>query len=474
MKNIIFTYRKTIGLLVVVSTLLISCERELSDDAVLATFPTTGEVFTDAPVGLTDQFFESFDPATGANTEGFGTDDNVAYQGNSSIRIDVPSPNDANGSYIGGIFTDRGAGRNLTGYDALTFWAKGSTTAVVGQIGFGTDFVENRYAASIRNVELSTDWRKYIIPIPDPSKLTQEKGMFIFSAGTESTNGMGYTFWLDEIRFEKLGTIGQVRPAMFDGEENFELSFIGTSAPIPSNSVTFNLATGENVKVNAEPSYFDWTSSNPSVVGISDLGVTEVIGSGEATITATMAGVEAEGSLRIEVLGEFEAAPTPPARDPNDVISIFSDAYAFTPVDYYNGFFTPDGQTTQGGADIFINGEVTISYTDLNFVGIGTFNTVSPINANDMTHFHVDINVREAIQPGDFITIQLLNNVGGLESSGTYTITGDQLLSQEWASFDIALDDFGLAARNQLGLIFFISDATISDIYVDNIYYYRE
>ena len=32
------------------------CERDLSEDAVAATFPSTAEVYTDAPVGLTDEF----------------------------------------------------------------------------------------------------------------------------------------------------------------------------------------------------------------------------------------------------------------------------------------------------------------------------------------------------------------------------------------------------------------------------------
>ena len=70
------------------------------------------------------------------------------------------------------------------------------------------------------------------------------------------------------------------------------------------------------------------------------------------------------------------------------------------PVDYYNGYFLDGFQTTQGQDDIFINGDNVINYTDLNFVAIGTFLDVAPINANDMTHLHVDINVREAVQSG--------------------------------------------------------------------------
>ena len=168
----------------------------------------------------------------------------------------------------------------------------------------------------------------------------------------------------------------------------------------------------------------------------------------------------------------------------DSVISIFSDAYTNVPVDYYNGFFVPDGQTTQGGtgfdggppgADIVVNGDGIINYTDLNFVGIGTFLNVSPVDASGMTHIHVDINVQEAIDNNDYIKLQLLNGVQTAnESSGTVIIGDGELLQNEWVSLDIPLADFGLIDRSQLGLIFFISDETISNIYVDNIYYYND
>ena len=67
---------------------LVSCERSLSDDVVPAIFNNSAEIFTDAPEGLTDQFFVSFDPATGANVDGFDVDNDVAYNSQASIRID--------------------------------------------------------------------------------------------------------------------------------------------------------------------------------------------------------------------------------------------------------------------------------------------------------------------------------------------------------------------------------------------------
>jgi len=138
------TYFKNTLLTGLVIALTVSCERDISDDAIEATFPNTADIFTDIPVGLTDEFFISFDPNVGANTAGFGTDDNEAYVGTSSIRIDVPSPTDPDGNFIGGIFRDRGAGRDLSGYDALTFWAKGTLTGTI-QVGFGTDFMTDTY-----------------------------------------------------------------------------------------------------------------------------------------------------------------------------------------------------------------------------------------------------------------------------------------------------------------------------------------
>lgn len=474
MKNMRLNLNKILALGLILITAA-SCERDFTNEVVDATFPVIADVYTDNPVNLTDQFFISFSPADGANPNGFGTDDDVAYEGQSSIRIDVPAPNDPDGGFVGGIFLDRGAGRNLTGFDALTFWVKGSTTAVVDVFGFGTDFVLDQYAADISGVTLSTDWKQVIIPIPDPSKLVQERGMFKFAAGTASTGGLGYTFWIDEIRFEKLGTIAQPRPAILEGQDVVEQTFNGSSRTVNGLQQTWNLANGQDVTVLPAPGYFDFSSSNVLSAEVDERGEISILASGTATITAELAGLDAAGSLTLNSLGDFTQAPTPD-EDPENVISIFSDAYNNVPVDYYNGFFAPF-QTTQGGAPpLNIGGNNVINYTDLNFVGIGTFLNVNPIDITQMTHVHVDINVQEGIDPGDFIRLEILNGVATPnELSGTRNIDGSDLSSNEWVSFDIPLGEFnGLTARDQVGLFFFVSDATISNIYVDNIYYYKE
>ena len=469
MKNIKYNNLRNLLFLLVLITLA-GCERELSDSAEFATFSKSGEVFTDAPIGLgTDFYF----PFLGAKPTAFSVDENVGYESDASIRIDVPNANDPEGSFAGAIFRVDGPGRNLTEFDALTFWAKASRGVTIGEIGFGQDFIDNKFQATRLNVDLGTNWTKYIIPIPDASKLTQERGMLWFAAGTQDTDGFGYTFWMDEVKFEKLGTIAQPRPAILNGANVSQDAFVNVPLELTGLSQTFNTASGENVTVITKPSYFNFESSDINVAQVSELGIVSVLAPGQAVISATLASVRAEGSLSLNVAGGFDFAPSPPERDPNDVISLFSDAYNNVPVDYYNGFFAPF-QTTQGGSPpLDISGDAVINYTDLNFVAVGTFLDVPSVNITEMKHLHVDIKVNENIDPGDFIRLQLINDVGPNEISGEVRFEGSSFARDEWISLDIPLNDFGIADRSKMGLLFFISDATISDIFVDNIYYYK-
>ena len=90
-----------------------------------------------------------------------------------------------------------------------------------------------------------------------------------------------------------------------------------------------------------------------SIAFVNEFGVINV-SSGTAVITASLGGVEAEGSLTINAAGEFELAPAP-TTDPSNVISVFSDTYTNIPVDFFNGYWQPY-QTTLGG-EIIINGQ---------------------------------------------------------------------------------------------------------------------
>ncbi|WP_372974319.1 Ig-like domain-containing protein [Muriicola sp.] len=454
------------------------CEREVSDEVEFASFPQRAEIFIDGFSGGLEYL-----PFSGSKLDAFSVDSDVKYSGDASMRFDVPNFGDPSTSlgFAGAIFPDYG-GRDLSGFDALTFWAKASKAETISQIGFGSDFgdspyrdVQDKFLVTKENLRVGTGWQKYIIPLPDPRKLINETGMFWYAEGPDA-NGDGYSFWIDELKFEKLGTVAQPRPAILNGEDATERSFLDFKINLTGLTQTYNLATGENQTVAAAPSYFTFKSSDTGVAIVNESGVVTMVGTGTAKITATLGGVRAEGSLTLEVGGSFDFAPVP-TRDPATVISIFSDAYTNVPVDFYNGFFAPF-QTTLGGA-ININGDNIIEYTELNFVATEFKNPT--VNASGMTHFHADIRIDESVDPGDFIAVELgdfganASFGGGDDSSSRITFDSGSLVSGQWISLDIPLSDFtGLASRNNLAQIFFISDGTISTLLVDNMYFYAE
>ncbi|WP_428236707.1 Ig-like domain-containing protein [Gracilimonas sp.] len=434
--------------------------------------------FTENPEVFIDGFSSGLEyyPFEGSKLDAFNVDSDVTYDGSdASMRLDIPNVGSSEGAFSGAIFRDDNGGRDLSSYNALTFYAKGSIPGTINELGIGQDFMQNQYLVSFNNLKLTTYWKKYVIPVPDASKLTSEQGLFWYAEGPEEGNG--YSFWIDDLKYENLGTIAQPRPSILSGRNDTLTSFTGLSSEINELTQTVNLGSGEDITVTAAPAYFSFNSSDPSVATVDGNGEVSVVGEGTTVITASLDEVTAAGSLTIQSIGDFTPAPVPD-EDPADVISIFSDAYDNVPVDYYNGFFNGDGQTTlggtgEGGADIVVDGNGIINYTNLNFVGIGTFMDVASIDASGMTHLHVDINVREAIDAGDFIRLQLINSVGNNETSGSFTIDSNTLQQNEWVSLDIPLNNFsGLTERSEIGLLFFVSDATISNIFVDNIYYY--
>jgi hypothetical protein len=456
----------------------LGCERQ-EIPLPAATYPSTAEVFM-------DEFSPGLEYAAFGDSKltAFTVDENVSFEdvlGSSSMRFDVPYEGDPEGPYAGGIFRDLD-GRDLTGYNALTFYAQGSRTGTIDRIGFGNDFMGDQYSTTT-SLRLNTTWTKYILPIPDPSKLTQEKGLLIVSEGPE--DGEGYSIWIDQVKFENLGTIAQPRAAIFGGDDISRETFIGISTQITNLTYTVNLPNGADQTVSASPLYYNFVSSDTLVARVNEVGVISVVGQGTAKITASIGELEALGSLTLVSQGEFVNAPVPDRPD-EDVISIFSDAYTNVDVDFYNGYFAPF-QTTQGQDDIEINGDNVIKYTELNFVA--TEFKDPTVDATNMTHFHVDIQVENAIATGDFIKVQLGDFGpdgafgGDDDATGTYEIkTSPPLVSNEWMSLDIPLSDFsGLTQKANMAQIFFVTDGTnpdlpgtITDILVDNMYFYKD
>lgn len=471
MKNTLLNKLINSFLLLVVVMINVNCERELSDDARDATFPKIAEVFIDAPVAMGSDFYF---PYSGSKASAWSIDNQVRYKGTASMRFDIPNDNDPEGNYAGAIFRVDGAGRNLTDYDALTFYAKASQGVTIGEFGFGEDFFPNKYMTTMTNVSVGTAWTKFIIPIPDASKLLQEKGMFRYAAGTQGTNGRGYTLWIDELKFEKLGTILPLQASIMNGTNVTRSTFVGVTSTVTGVITTFNMPNGLNQSVTISPAYLNFTSSNPSVATVNDAGVVTPIAAGTAVITATFNNQPATGSLTINCSGTFVHAPRP-TLNPANVISIFSDAYSNVPVNYYNGYWQP-WQTTQSN-DFTVLGDNILSYTNFNFVGIEFSNPT--VNATSMTHIHLDVFFPGPIAPGRQLRVLVVdfgaNGTfgGGDDTRHSTTFTAPTLVSQNWVSIEIPFSAMpGLASRSNLAQII-LEGGDNSILYVDNIYFHN-
>ncbi len=463
------------------ATIFVSCERSVSGDAEFATFSKTGEIFTDNFIGMGADFYFPF---IGAKPDVFSVDENEGFESESSIRIDVPNANDPAGGFAGANFVVDGSGRNLTEFDALTFWARASQAVTIGSAGFafGEDFQTAR-----NGLDLTTNWKQFVIPIPDPSKLVEVKSVFAFSAGGILPGGatpnqgqeVGYTFWIDELKFEKLGTVAQPRPAIANGFDASQVGFNGAAIPTFGYTQTFNISSGENVTVNTTARYFTFSSSNPSVATANEEGTISLRSAGTATITATLAGVKAQGSFTIESLGDFETAPTPTV-DASDVVSIFSDAYNNVPAALISNFGSAQSSTL---STLDINGDMVLNYQTVNFFGIIFNDAIPTIDGSEMTTLHLDILVPGGLNSGASLNIAL-RNVGpnGIIETNEFTgepigddteiSTSPGLISNEWISVDF--DVTGLADRRALGQIVFVAAAEgPSNFYVDNIYFYK-
>ncbi len=445
----------------------IGCQRDI-DELQPATFPTTAEVFIDGfSAGLNYSAFG------GSKVTAFDVDEDEAYDGTAAMVFAVPNAGDPEGSYAGGAFTTS-VGRDLSGFNALTFWARASKAATLDLIGFGNDLDDAKYQTSLQNLPLTSNWTKYYIPIPDPSKLTAEKGMLFYSEGPE--DGLGYTFWLDEVKFEKLGSLARAEPGILQGESQVVSAETGDVLTIGDLYVETNLPTGVDQRAQAAPGYYTFSSSATSVATVNALGAVSVLDSGTAVITAMMAGTAATGSLTINSTG-LPIAPPQPAPTPtvssDSVISLFSNAYEDVLVDTWN---TRWEFSTAEDADIQVDGDDIKRYKMLNFVGI-EFSSQT-IDASEMTHFHLDLWTPDPTDAPLAFKILLIDFGadgtfgGGDDTSHELAFTAPVLQTEAWVSIDVPLTSFaGLTSKGHLAQMVLSGD--LPNVFLDNVYFYK-
>jgi len=464
MKNTKSNYLITAMIAILIMT--VRCERKV-DELELATYPATPEVFIDGfSTGL---YYAAYGTS---KVTAFSVDKEVKYKGTASMKFEVPDQGDPYGSYVGGVFGTNPA-RDLSGYNVLTFWAKASQPVILNEVGYGNDMGVSKYKVTVTNLNVNSNWMQYLIPFPDPSVLKQENGMFFYSAAP--LNGRGYTFWIDEIKFEKMGTIAHANIGILNGRDSVKNNAeSGETYKIADLYASFSLPSGIDQKVSLTTSFYKFTSSDPAVAAVDDLGNVTVTEKGSAVITAKVGNSNAKGSLTINCVGKpvlpAEPAPTPTVNS-NNVISLFSNAYTNVTVDSWNThwlYSTAENQIIQ------IKGDDVMRYRNLNFVGIEF--TSQPIDASAMTQFHLDIWTPDATANKSFKVMLVdfgADKVygGGDDSSSEVSITSPVLSTQNWISLNIPLSSFkDLKATSHLAQMVLSGD--LPNVYVDNVYFF--
>lgn len=460
--------RRHLFALAAISVLIVSvgCSDRDPASLPLAQGDTEPLIFDDAlhPDVYFQPFFETHYTAMSVDSvfayEGFAPD------GARSLKFNVPAVGSALGPYFGGVLTSGGS-RNLSDYNALTFYARASQDILLNTAGFGNDNTGNSlYEAGRSNVPLTTDWTFVVVPIPDASRLLSERGMLTLAEGAEAAHPEGYDVWLDEIRFANLSNIEVFRPSMTSATLPY---FIGSTVAI-SGASTVYLVDGAFIPVNHSPNYFDYAVSDPAVAKV-DKGLVKVVGAGTATVTATLGDFDVLGQIALTAYDPPTVAPARPTLPAGDVISMYSDAYDDVPVDTWR---TDWGGSTTRLEDFTVAGNPVRMYSALNFVGIEFL--TNQIDASQMTHLHFDV-----FGPaGTNFKVKLVTFPDGtgaesqdlvLDATSTPAYTAGV-----WSSLDIPLADFDVPETGWdwafVGqMILSSSDSKL--ILVDNIYFHR-
>jgi uncharacterized protein YjdB len=405
--------------------------------------------------------FEGFDGA--AND--VSIDATTQHNGRSSIKAVIT----ATGGYSGGAFV-AATPRNLSAYNALTFWARSNVPRATLNVGVGNAVTTAGLNAESLDISLTTTFQKFIIPLPDRAKMVDVRGLFHFADGP--TN---YTVWFADVQYELLPASEVAAPTQATVNWPTITTGIGSSVQMASapNVVRFTTPVLPNGGALTDVGWrwFTLTSSNPAVATVDADGRVTGVSAGSATITATLGGLTVAGSAAVTVTAPL-AVPTTiapaPTRAAADVISLFTTAYPNRPVETWRTSWSAGNSEL---VDPFnVAGRAIKRYSLFNFVGV-EFGIATPANAIDasgMTHVHFDL---WSPNPAASLQIELVHTPGPSAVIGRYQ--AGALAAGQWVSLDIPLASFtGLTSRSQLQQLLFVAGAPMV-LYVDNIYFYK-
>ena len=291
-------------------------------------------------------------------------------------------------------------------------------------------------------------WQSIDIPVANITGDLKKAIQLMFSGGSGSPTAI----YVDNIYFYKnpaaSGKDATLSDLKVDGNsvtgftpnsESYLMPLLGGTTIVPQ----ITLAT------SADASATTVITQATSIPGIGTVEVTSQDGSTTKTY-----------SISFFIGAPNVNAPTPPARNAVDVISIFSDSYNNISGANYN----PDWQQTgfssaNAGFQPEGPGNSVLAYPNFNYQGI-EFNSAQDISA--MEFLHLDIWTVKGISP----TVSVI-------SSGTAIPKSIPNGDGKWQSIDIPVANITGDLTRTIQLMFNGGNGSPSAIYVDNLYFFK-
>ena len=294
-------------------------------------------------------------------------------------------------------------------------------------------------------------WQSIDIPVSGITGNPLSAIQFKFEGGNGTTQGIyvdNLYFWKTaaapgtDATISDLQVDGSTVPGFTPNSESYSVALPGGTTVVPQ----ITLAT------TTDPSASRTITQASSIPG----DATVVVTSQDGTTTKTY-------TVSFYIGAPTADAPTPPARNAVDVISIFSDAYNNISGANYNPFWSQSGfasansafePTGTGGS-----GNVVLAYPNFNYQGI-EFNGAYDISA--MEFLHLDIWTVDGVAPNIIVI-----------SSGAEIPNPIPNGDGAWQSIDIPVSGITGNPLSAIQFKFEGGNGTTQGIYVDNLYFYK-
>lgn len=194
---------------------------------------------------------------------------------------------------------------------------------------------------------------------------------------------------------------------------------------------------------------------------------TALPGSATVLVTSQNGSVTKTYIVNFAVAGPNIPAPTPPARNAWDVISIFSDAYSNIAIDTWSAPW--DDSSVE---DMVISGDNFKKIDFTNFLGVD-FSTAGHHDMSQMTHYHIDYWTDEANIDGKVLNSKFSQWGGTSGEVSSFINTGIVSANGQWVSIDVPITSFTDAPQTRTDIAQFLLISNLDIAYVDNIYVYR-